>query len=103
MSRKPCRPTPHSRWSGPDNTKDDENQFAAALTVAARPSFGVVGGTVLSRGIAGGDPITSPAGTYDVRLAAGETQAVIAATIRRETVTTVSPRRRRDGPSSAAA
>jgi hypothetical protein len=48
-------------------------------------------GTVLARGIAGGDPIVLPAGTDEVRLAAGGTETALAAAIRPETVTTVSP------------
>jgi hypothetical protein len=71
---------------------ENEHQLAEALTAAAQPGFSVLDadGTVLARGIAGGDPIALPAGTYSVRLA-GETEAVIAAEIRPESVTTVSP------------
>ena len=72
---------------------DNEDQLAEALTAAAQPSFSAVdaNGTVLARGIAGGDPIVLPAGTYDVRLAGGASETVIAAAIRPETETTVSP------------
>jgi hypothetical protein len=72
---------------------DNESQLAEALNAAAQPSFSVVdaAGTVLARGIAGGEPIVLPAGTYEVRLAVGGTETAIAAAIRPETVTTVSP------------
>jgi hypothetical protein len=48
-------------------------------------------GTVLARGIAGGDPIPLPAGTYELRLTGGAMETVIAAAIRPGSVTTVSP------------
>jgi hypothetical protein len=71
----------------------NQSQLAEALTAATQPKFAVVAadGTIMARGLAGGDPITLPAGNYEVRFAAPGTQGVIAAVVRSETETTVSP------------
>lgn len=69
----------------------NQEQLAAALAAAAQPKFTVVdaAGTVLVRGLAGGDPVTLPAGTYEVRF--GDGGGVVAATIRPEQETSISP------------
>jgi hypothetical protein len=57
----------------------DAGQLAAALLAAAQPAFMVVNadGTVVGRGLAGGEPITLPAGAYQVRSSGGAVSAVV--------------------------
>lgn len=86
-----------ARWAdlggGAYFSAGSRSQLADALTAATQPAFTVVAadGTVMARGLAGDDPIHLPAGNYEVRFGAGDAQTVIAAVVRSETETTVSP------------
>jgi hypothetical protein len=70
----------------------DAGQLAAALQAAAQPAFSVVdaAGAVVARGLAGGEPVTLPAGTYEVRATSGTSDVVVSAAVRPETETLVS-------------
>jgi len=70
------------------------DQLAAALLAAAQPKFSVVDakGTVLARGLAGGDPITLPAGRYEVRFTVGGKPKAVWAQVRPEVETEMSLR-----------
>lgn len=68
------------------------DQLAAALLAAAQPAFSVVdaNGMVLAHGLAGGEPVSLPAGTYEVRSGSGTAEAAVSVTVRPETETAVS-------------
>lgn len=71
----------------------NQDELAAALTAATQPTYAVVNaeGAVVARGLAGDDPVSLPAGTYEVRLAGGDTASSATAVVKPETETRVSP------------
>ncbi len=85
-----------SNWANLGNgayfSAGNQHQLADALTAATQPKFTVVNaeGAIMARGLAGGDPVTLPAGTYEVRFG-GDGGKAVAAVVRPETETSVSP------------
>jgi len=83
-----------SRWAelggGAYFGAGNEDELTAALLAAAQPAFTVVdtAGVFIAGGLAGGEPIALPAGSYEARLDGG---GAVAVDIRPETVTTVTP------------